>query len=131
MADIDIEAIETRVNAATPGPWQRYVKHENLMVATPGKKGVVIVDLASDRDESVDDTECERNAEFIAAARTDVPALVAEVRRLEDLLVNEVDVNRCEACRRVFNSDEGEYGEDCWLCKGCAAAARTEFMVKP
>ena len=74
---LDLDAIEARVNAATPGPW--WVEQ----VGDFGDKSAVI--------------ECVRwrgylntlhlgedtpTAEFIAHAREDVPALVAEVRRL-------------------------------------------------
>jgi hypothetical protein len=45
----------------------------------------------------------------------------SEIKRLEDLVLA-WDGNRCEACDRVFN--EGEYGEDCWLCHGCADELR-------
>ena len=74
---LDLDAIEARVNAATPGPW--WVEQ----VGDFGDKSAVI--------------ECVRwrgylntlhlgedtpTAEFIAHAREDVPALVAEVRSL-------------------------------------------------
>jgi hypothetical protein len=52
---IDLDAIEARANAATPGPWK----------------------------EGSNDVYSVRNAAFIAAARTDVPALIARVRELE------------------------------------------------
>ena len=76
---LDLDAIEARVNAATPGPW--WVEQ----VGDFGDKSAVI--------------ECVRwrgylntlhlgedtpTAEFIAHAREDVPALVAEVRRLTE-----------------------------------------------
>jgi len=72
----DLDEIERRANAATPGPWE-------------GKRNGGV--YAGDR-EPVFETGCgccsdpdltEENAAFIAAARTDVPALIARVRELE------------------------------------------------
>lgn len=63
--------IEARANAATPGPW--WPEHRGVMA-----EGVEIVD-----DCAVAGWDAyPENQAFIAAARTDVPALVAEVRRL-------------------------------------------------
>ncbi|NBW09321.1 MAG: hypothetical protein EBR82_14980 [Caulobacteraceae bacterium] len=75
MNDLDLDEIERRANAATPGPWTGKVNS--------------CVEAA---DEAVFETGCgcctdstlsEENATFIAAARTDVPALIARVRELE------------------------------------------------
>jgi hypothetical protein len=79
---IDLDEIEARANAATPGPWE-------------GKRngGVYAGDM-----EPVFETGCgccsdpdltDENSAFIASARTDVPALIAEVRRLRKLLEGE------------------------------------------
>lgn len=67
MADID--AIQQRCDAATPGPWEiiggnEYLTGVGVMVGAP--EGISIAD-----------------AEFIAHARTDIPALLARVRELE------------------------------------------------
>lgn len=87
--------IEARANAATPGPW----REGNTGSDDPAW---VEVDTGEDGDEIglaqvIDgprkiartgwswlksDQQHRTNAAFIAAARTDVPALVAEVRRL-------------------------------------------------
>ena len=63
--------IEARANAATPGPW--YAAHRGVMA-----EGVEIVDDCAVAGWDV----YPENQAFISAARTDVPALVAEVRRL-------------------------------------------------
>lgn len=63
---IDLEAIEARVNAASEGPWiNRPEKSFNVQSVNKN--------IAS----------CFRtgNAEFIAHAREDIPALLAEVKR--------------------------------------------------
>jgi hypothetical protein len=69
VPDLNLDAIEARVNAATEGPWQiigggEYVTGAGVGIGT-ADGGIMA-----------------RDAEFIAHAREDVPALVAEVRRL-------------------------------------------------
>ncbi len=74
---LDLDAIEARVNAATPGPW--WVEQ----VGDFGDKSAVIECVRwrgyLNTLHLVEDTP---TAEFIAHAREDVPALVAEVRSL-------------------------------------------------
>ncbi|MEU7980498.1 hypothetical protein AB0B63_18440 [Micromonospora sp. NPDC049081] len=60
--DIDLDAIETRTSAADPGPW------------TAHPDGLVWSTLIGD---PVSGSVEQPNAEFIAHARTDVPALLA------------------------------------------------------
>lgn len=76
----ELDAIEARANAATPGPWAsetRTVDHGN---GVDDWHFLVMSDGESVHTIGIDD------AAFIAAARADVPALVAEVRRLRALL---------------------------------------------
>jgi hypothetical protein len=74
---LDLDAITARANAAAPGPWARYETfHADTFVVDPRgflREGIVC-GATYERD----------NAEFIAHAREDVPALVAEVRRLRE-----------------------------------------------
>jgi hypothetical protein len=76
---LDLDAIEARADAATEGPWKVWVM--SVLADPVGRSnlddGLLIADT----------TDPHRglrtfNAHFIAAARTDVPVLVAEVRRL-------------------------------------------------
>lgn len=79
--------IEARANAATPGPW--WPEHRGVMA-----EGVEIVD-----DCAVAGWDAyPENQAFIAAARTDVPALVAEVRRLTAALA--AHARHTDAARR-------------------------------
>jgi hypothetical protein len=82
---IDLEEIERRANAATPGPWgfsrdeKRYLLDETTDVVgevAPGSTGAAITVFAVA-------TGALEDADFIASARTDVPALIARVRELE------------------------------------------------
>ena len=86
---IDLEAIKTRLAAATPGEWRRDTSAYAV-------KGDVVYTNANGDDDSLftircDDAPCvERaeDAEFIAHARTDVKELVAEVERLRLKVAN-------------------------------------------
>lgn len=76
---LDLDAIETRAQAATPGPWctdsweiYQGAEYEPGMSLWIGETCRGTGSLEQDR----------ADAEFVAAARTDVPALVAEVCRL-------------------------------------------------
>ncbi len=83
MSRVDLSAIRKRAEQATPGPWE--AKYHHLWrVVTPDN------DVAYDCDVDVysatnpDGTIMRQadNAEFIAASRTDVPALCDEVEAL-------------------------------------------------
>lgn len=73
MTDQELAAIEARVNAATAGPWEAYCNYDECWTLDgPIANGP--------------DMMPKGDAIFIAHARTDVPALVAEVRRLKWLV---------------------------------------------
>lgn len=69
MDEKTLAEIESRANAAAPGPWERY----DAALIGPDGRGVARYFTEPAFIQTMD---------FIAAARTDVPALVAEVRRL-------------------------------------------------
>lgn len=71
MTDLDLTAIKKRIEAASAGPW------------TAADDGLVWATRLGDPVSGSVEIE---DAEFIAAARTDIPALVAEVERLRRLL---------------------------------------------
>lgn len=90
---LDLDQLEARANAATQGPW--HVNEDGF-----GKHGVPTV-YATDEElryiakchdlpahETHAPTDDRANARFIAAARTAVPQLIAEVRRLQAQLAN-------------------------------------------
>lgn len=81
---LDLDAVEARANAATPGPWwgggDRQSRNAYGLVGRTTDRGTgnaIAVLSGTDMDRVAD-------AEFIAAAREDVPALIAEVRRLRE-----------------------------------------------
>lgn len=100
---LDLEAVEARVDAATPGPWyavhtddtaymnahyvgtqDRGAFHDNVVGMDGSRAGeTVAITLLQAPDLAAHDGEQWReNTDFIAHARQDVPALIAEVRRL-------------------------------------------------
>jgi hypothetical protein len=72
MTDDELKAIEARANAATPGPWHLAITGDDDPDRANIEAGAI----------DVCDNPTNDDATFIAHARTDVPALVAEVRRL-------------------------------------------------
>lgn len=68
---IDLEAIKARTDAATAGPWRQTDEHG---VIDAGAFPAIVADCGF--------AENAADAAFIAHARADVPALVAEVERL-------------------------------------------------
>ena len=78
MNDEQLSELEALANAATPGPWGEVAESGEWWLSGP--------DIYDDAVMSTNDTEISQaDVDFIAAARTDVPALVAEVRRLQEL----------------------------------------------
>jgi hypothetical protein len=90
MNDLDLDAIERRANAATPGPWTYHdgcgyveVPPCGAIEFKPGWQRSVHF-LARVHNNHVEGEDgLGFDGAFIAAARTDVPALIARVRELE------------------------------------------------
>jgi hypothetical protein len=95
LTDDDLAAIEARVNAATPGPWEA----EGSLVwgpeqSTRGGWGAMRTESDGEGRAPLGDfndgeytasLRAEQDATFTAHAREDVPALLAEVRRLREI----------------------------------------------
>ncbi|MFF2193438.1 hypothetical protein [Streptomyces sp. NPDC058157] len=104
LGEVELRRIEERADSATPGPWfVRQLDDREFMtlvaVSTvpdvesvdshPGFQSGQNVALALVQDPQyadVPDGLWDENANFIAHARQDIPRLVAEVRRLRELL---------------------------------------------
>lgn len=81
-----LNEIEARTAAATPGPWKLHAARDScgdniFSDSMPPRR---IANTYGDVDSP--------NAIFIAHARTDIPTLVAEVRRLRELTSQTADV---------------------------------------
>lgn len=75
MTEEELTQIEARANAASEGPWQRGGRSWNIFTVTHHKGQHFIADCGTH-------IKSETDAQFIAHAREDVPALCREVRRL-------------------------------------------------
>lgn len=92
MTADQLAALEALCDAATPGPWERGYHHaqDHQTGAMPTKadpEGCIVI--GPEQCEVADCDFSDRpsaNAAFIAAARTALPELVAEVRRLRGTL---------------------------------------------
>lgn len=98
--DLDLDAIEARANAATPGPWhddhEQFEGKELPCVAVGDFGWVCAGQNVPAYDE--DSEQGKADAEFIAHARADVPALVARVRQLETS--RQLDRRTIDGCKR-------------------------------
>jgi len=90
---LDLDAIRARLAAATPGPW------------TAHPDGLVWSDLPGD---PVSGSVEQANAELIAHARQDIPALLAEVERLRAQL--DKPCGSCHPCT--------QYADETWRAAG-------------
>ena len=77
MKPEELKAIKRRTKKATPGPW---TVGEHHGVDFPE---AVLYDIACNTNDITDEIYLKEDADFIAHARTDVPALVEEVKRLQ------------------------------------------------
>lgn len=85
---LDLEAIRLRVDAATPGPWGS-VPQERTHIPTRYPRPAAVTVSGSVIWECTyrqGNEQPNRDADFISNARTDVPALLAEVERLRGLV---------------------------------------------
>lgn len=119
---LDLDAIEARANAATPGPWHWEAEDDcRTLVAAdlPNVEPLLFFDDGWAQ-------PCDR--EFVAHAREDVPALVAEVRLLraiaEDALQRRWDgYTMCMHCYAAVKTNFGKYIDH---EPGCPVAAWEE-----
>jgi len=79
-------AIRKRADAATPGPWTTRYGQRQLTVERESGKGLPLA-ICADWDLAPGYTPSPHSdAEFMAAARSDIPALLDEVERLRKQL---------------------------------------------
>lgn len=74
MTGVDVEHTKALEQAATPGPWEAYPHRQDV-------KGIAHIRIPL----AMHPTAWTADAEFIAHARTAVPALVAAVERVQAL----------------------------------------------
>jgi hypothetical protein len=84
MTEEELKVIEARAASASPGPWMRNGKTAagwRIDDTDPNRVGLAFLLTPT----AV--VPGDRNAEFIAEARDDVPRLVSEIRRLKAELI--------------------------------------------
>ena len=104
-----LNEIEKRAASATPGPWRWAHDTTNKHVVLDGGF------LTSARDEAVSDSQEWANGDMIAAARTDVPALIATVRHYRALVCEAsdvIDLRRAEVERLTARAEAAEARAD-------------------
>jgi hypothetical protein len=107
VTDEELDAIESRAKAATPSPWKigDPNAHSDYLIRaqqTHKEFGVDDWPLLSTANNNPGLGAWPANAAFVCAARDDVPALVAEVRKLRAVL-------------RARQRPSGHFGSDCDL----------------
>lgn len=86
MTDLDLTAIKARADAATPGPWWPWDRGVGWQIGVGDERDERGRPVELLPDALRTDIGRAEDAVFIAATRTDIPALVAEVERLRRLL---------------------------------------------
>jgi hypothetical protein len=79
MTDAELNVIRERAEAATPGPWVNVGSD----VAAPRRPTEPFSCYGNYREILDEANGCDDDLEFIAHARTDIPALLAEIERLK------------------------------------------------
>jgi hypothetical protein len=89
LSEQELDAMEARAAAATPGPWEAFVEGRDHLSGDDFIRTGGLDDAAPDMYVELSFPTAERpvpaphqDLDFIAAARQDIPLLVAEVRRL-------------------------------------------------
>lgn len=102
-----LNEIEARANAATEGPW-RYVSIFEVGGFVENSRGRELFDWAQDDAGTI--CAPDGDAEFIAHARADVPALVAALRAVLALHtpVDRERVTTCCTCEQWIESTDPE-----------------------
>lgn len=85
MSDDELDAIEQRCAAASPGPWESFIEGRDHV------SGDTIIRIGGPVGDEPDmyvyrerDKASDADYDFIAHARQDVPRLLAEIRRLRN-----------------------------------------------
>jgi len=124
MSEIDLEAIEARANAATPGPWIYASDNGVGVVGTTDEQTIWFYSLPTLlRNCAAGVTEAD--ASFIAHAREDIPALIARIRQLEAAL-EVAQGHSAEVYKKGF--DDGKEAER-ERCLGIIYEASTRHLT--
>ena len=88
ISEEELQEIERRCSAARPGPWRSYVEGRDHF----GGSNVIVVGDGTHLSVDIEPLGATTgDQDFMAAARHDVPRLLAEVRRLREALERRAD----------------------------------------
>lgn len=117
LTNAELAAIRARAEAATPGPWRWWISNSfrRLSSDATGKDGDVLSGTVQRSDGHPDIAGSDVDKDFIAHARADVPALLAEVERLNDqgeqgAAQLTTALQRADAAERRVAELEAQYG---------------------
>jgi hypothetical protein len=121
MSDDELAAIEARANAATPGPWREVAESGDWWIehTNDDTREWEYVCSAGLIDPQAGPWKRQEDIDFVVAARTDIPALVAEVRRLREIERAVLDLERLIADTLGILIDQVDYddqGRELWRC---------------
>lgn len=102
LSEKDLAEIEARANAATRGPWKRTPGYRTLKPEWDTSFGTFLIE--EDTWARIEDVE------FIAAARTDIPMMLADLREARNLIAM-ASMSIVEICGP---SDAAEVFPDLW-----------------
>lgn len=126
IPDTELEAIEARCKAATPGPWGFATEAKRHAVVCAEIKPPTFVGLILH-----DRPNKDADAAFISGARTDLPKLLAAYRELRDALQGVMDLIDDGKLVRDISKD----GEPNWamsqLCIVRALADAARALKEP
>lgn len=97
---LDLAPIKARCAAATREPWKASCAPGAASVRSEWANCAIYINVRQNGETPECVTRWHRDAEFTAHARSDVPALVAEVERLREIKCDKVDCDRVEKDRR-------------------------------
>lgn len=115
MTESELQAIEARANAATPGPWSETDDTGTVIACyCSGGPGV----FAGEADPAVYGGNDRADFAFIAAARSDVPTLIAEVRRLQSIGNAQLEeLHRLRSEREMWQADKQAFDARAAECR--------------
>lgn len=136
MTDARLDEIEKFADAATAGPWSYDGQHNEITTPRDERYWLIVSECRSAPDQTIKRDEFghgfDNNFAFIAAARTDVPALVAEVRRQreESNEAIEAAAKVCVAANRMLERwSEGDENVKQFLWKRLHQANQELFII--
>lgn len=82
-SELELQEMEARAAAAQPGPWKSWVEGRDFLSGS----NFIQTGEGADRGDDIEmGGATAEDQDFMAAARQDIPRLIAEVRRLRALL---------------------------------------------